>query len=106
MHELLLSELGQGVEPQRMLDEPLYARDVLLVCDALADTELPQLAKSFRRAALEAPPVAPPPRQTETALAGIGGFFSSIFGLQQDPVARDAPAKSRSWFNRSSNAHK
>jgi hypothetical protein len=51
IHRVLLRELGQGLDRQRMVREPLYARDVLLVCDALRDTDAPFLAQHFRRAA-------------------------------------------------------
>ena len=37
----------------RMVAEPLYARDVLLVCDAMPGTELATLAQQFRVAANE-----------------------------------------------------
>ena len=50
MHVLLLREFGQGVELQRLLEEPLYARDVLLVCDALRGSDLSVLAQQFRAA--------------------------------------------------------
>ena len=46
---LLVRELGQGLDRQRMLREPLYARDVLLVCDAMLLTDAPFLAMHFRR---------------------------------------------------------
>jgi hypothetical protein len=47
---LLLRELGQGIDPLRMLAQPLYARDVLLVCDALRGSDLAMLAQQFRDA--------------------------------------------------------
>ena len=50
MHALLMHEFGQGVDIQRLLKEPLYARDVLLVCDALRDSDLSVLAQQFRAA--------------------------------------------------------
>ena len=54
----LRRELGQGVDPCRALSEARYARDMLLVCDALVGTDLPLLARQFRvagqRMALEA----------------------------------------------------
>ena len=55
MNALLLHELGQGVAELRMVAEPLYARDVLLVCDAMPGTELATLAQQFRVAATETP---------------------------------------------------
>ena len=56
INALLVIEMGQGIDPARMLTEPLYARDVLLVCEALPGTELATLAPQFRQAlrALEA----------------------------------------------------
>ncbi len=50
MHELLLRELGQGIDRSRLLLDVLYARDVLLVCEALVGTEGPLFARAFRRA--------------------------------------------------------
>lgn len=46
----LTRELGLGIELPRMLRSALYARDVLLVCQAYPDTELPELALQFRLA--------------------------------------------------------
>jgi hypothetical protein len=51
---LLQRELGEGVDCQRMLAQPLYARDVLLVCEALHESEGPDLAASFRDDAVPA----------------------------------------------------
>ncbi len=48
---LLQHEIGQGIDRQRLLADALYARDVLLVCEALVATAGPLLARSFRRAA-------------------------------------------------------
>ncbi len=59
MDPLLQRELAQGIEPYRMLAEPLYVRDVLLVCDALPGSELADLARQFRAAAAPPAPVAP-----------------------------------------------
>ena len=52
---LLQRELGEGIDVERMLVEPLYARDVLLVCDAFPGSDLASLAGHFRTAS------APPP---------------------------------------------
>jgi len=66
MHDALRRELGQGIDSLRMVAEPLYARDVLLVCDALPGTELAGLARQYREAAAEAPApqAAAPPAPT------------------------------------------
>lgn len=70
MHALLERELGQGLDRQRLLADALYARDVLLVCEALVASDGPVLARAFRRAA------AAPEEGTSTsprgpALAGV-----------------------------------
>ena len=45
---LLQHELAQGIDVPRMLAQPLYARDVLLVCDAVRGSDLALLAQQFR----------------------------------------------------------
>lgn len=50
LHQLLLHELSYGIDVAQLLNEPLYARDVLLVCEALRGTELATLAADYRRA--------------------------------------------------------
>jgi hypothetical protein len=78
---LLEREIGLGLDGERMLGDALYARDVLLVCDALAGPDGPLLARAFRRAAAaaeegSAPAVAPRPepgtRSRWLALLGLG----------------------------------
>ena len=46
----LRHQLGEGVDAQRTVCDERYARDVLLVCDAMKDTDLPLLARQFRAA--------------------------------------------------------
>ena len=98
IHTLLVAEIGQGIDTERLLDDALYARDVLLVCDALPGTEGAQLAATYRTAALEKPVNAPAPRR---AGGGISGFISSIFGpiSTLDPPS-GPPPKRRPWFGR------
>jgi hypothetical protein len=55
IHAALRRELAHDIEVERLLTRERYARDVLLVCDALRGTELPLLAAEFRRTT----PVAP-----------------------------------------------
>ena len=74
---LLRAELGVGLDLQRMLDEPLYRRDVLLVCDAHAGHELAELARLYRAAEAESPPEAGP----RSGVPGNSGFVSSLFDL-------------------------
>ena len=61
IHLGLMRELGQGIDVQQMLRSRLYARDVLLVCQAFPGTELQMLGEQFRRATAErsAPRAAP-----------------------------------------------
>jgi len=53
IHLGLMRELGQGIDLKQMLNSALYARDVLLVCQAYPDTELPYLGDQFRQAAAD-----------------------------------------------------
>lgn len=45
---LLVHAIGIGIDPQRLLGDALYRRDVLLVCDAIDDAAGPQLAAALR----------------------------------------------------------
>jgi hypothetical protein len=56
IHLLLRRELGQGIDVVRTQADPLYARDVLLVCDAMPGSELASLAQKFRAAEPAAAP--------------------------------------------------
>ena len=82
---LLLVELGRGIDLQRMLAEPLYARDVLLVCQAHKGHELAALAGDFRTA-LDAPEdeAAPP--------SGWGGGHSGFDSSSSDGFRPSEPA--------------
>ncbi|HSW27536.1 MAG TPA: hypothetical protein VLJ62_32560 [Burkholderiaceae bacterium] len=71
IHYSLLREIGQGVDVGRLLKHPLYARDVLLVCDACTGHDLRRLATAFRGALMPA------------AAAGAGTGDSSMFGSSQ-----------------------
>ena len=44
----LRRHLGQPVDTHRAMHDARYAKDLLLVCDAMAGTELPQLATQYR----------------------------------------------------------
>ena len=48
LYEALLREIGHAIEIERLLSEPRYARDVLLVCDACPGGDLRALAAQFR----------------------------------------------------------
>jgi len=120
MHELLLRELGEGVDGLRMIAEPLYARDVLLVCDAMEGTEAATLAQHYRVAANEreeaaaGPAPAPDasdaatrPRFGPTTVSGSDSFFDPLRSggpSSQDPPAESGPgragaAPARRWFS-------
>ncbi len=79
MNALLVQALGQGIDPARMLNEPLYARDVLLVCDALHGTDLPELARLFRQAQTAAE-AGHEERQGQPSGFSPSRFLNSIFG--------------------------
>jgi hypothetical protein len=50
---VLHRQLHVGIDVKRLIENPLYARDVLLVCDAMPGTDLVALARDFRRALTE-----------------------------------------------------
>jgi hypothetical protein len=109
----LQSELGQGIERERMVHEPLYARDVLLVCEALRGSELARHARQFRVALAAAEPSLEPERVADTPRnSGFSAsrFFNSLFGPSSgfDGAPADAapPARRSGWFGRSGNARK
>jgi hypothetical protein len=54
IHYALLREISHGVDVGRLLKQPLYARDVLLVCDACSGHDLRRLAVAFRAASMPA----------------------------------------------------
>ena len=100
INALLVAELGQGIDRQRMVDEALYARDVLLVCEAFPGGDLASLAKHFRAAAAE---VAEPAASANGPHSGFSAsrFLSSIFGpasTLEPPPAKPAADKPRGWF--------
>jgi hypothetical protein len=105
MHTLLQRELGLGLDPQRMLADQRYARDVLLVCDAMREHELATLSPRFRRAMLAEP-------EDPHALRGRSGFSASRFlgSLFGTPSTLDNPAAvpqaSGGWFSRQRVAQK
>lgn len=98
IHLGLMRELGQGLDLQQMLRSPLYARDVLLVCQAYPDSELPWLAEQFRRASAEpAEQRTQPPSGWGRASSGFDAFAASL------PVARPAARRwlaPSTWFAR------
>ena len=106
----LLREIDHEIEIARLLDDARYARDVLLVCDALLGCDLPALAIMFREASqgLPAGPVPVGSRPGRTAQPNEWGRDTSGFGLSQPPplgpehpAERAAQAERRSaWLDR------
>ena len=94
---LLKRELGQGVDARRMLNDPLYARDVLLVCQAQPGSELDQLARRFRKA--------PAFRMRDPAPPAVGGVPSTGFGASRPGVPSVLPdlargeTRRRLWYS-------
>jgi len=54
IHLGLKRVLGQGIEVEQLLRSELYARDVLLVCQAFPGGELQRLGEQFRQATIDA----------------------------------------------------
>lgn len=81
--DLLQLELGQGIDARRMLNDALYARDVLLVCEAAPGSELDALARRFRQA--------PAFRMRDPAPAPATGPPSTGFGVSRPGVNSGVP---------------
>jgi len=77
IHGLTRGQLGVGIDPQRMVSDALYARDVLLVCDADQASDLSVLSQHFRVAANE--------RSDERTSPSSWGQDSSSFGSSTSP---------------------
>lgn len=118
IHQVLVREIDHAIEPERLLTDARYARDVLLVCDALPGGEAPPLATQFR--------ALPPPAAgvaANTAPAGAPGHAqqptdwsrdTSGFGVTRPPVdasagsapprtgepPADQPERRRNWLPR------
>ena len=100
IHQVLVREIDHAIEVERLLTDAHYARDVLLVCDALAGSEAPPLATQLRllpmpmpaAAAARDPVGAPGHAQQPTE----GSHDPSGFDLTQPPpVAPVADARPR-----------
>jgi hypothetical protein len=100
IHCLLQAELDQGIDTQRMVADPLYARDVLLVCEGFVTGDLPHLARQFRSAVVAPPADAraavPPPAAVAAARPAresgrLSDFFNSIFGPSTAPPSTLEP---------------
>ena len=109
IHLGLMRELGQGIDLRQMLHSALYARDVLLVCQAYPRSELPGLAAQFRSACAErvAPHrphagVARDSRGFERSqpASGPGGFDELIDALPPARLVSRRWLQPSTWFTR------
>ena len=97
----LRRHLGVGVDSCRALTDARYMHDVLLVCDAMADTDLPLLARQFRIAGER---MAQETRQHAGHDAGPPQGWAantSGFGVSQPPLAAGEAAREKvqPWFS-------
>ena len=94
---LLERELGQGVDARRMINDPMYARDVLLVCKAHPGSELDELAQRFRKA--------PAFRMRDPAPPAAGGVPTTRLDPSRPGVPSDlsdlaaAETRRRPWYS-------
>jgi hypothetical protein len=74
IHLALMRELGQGIDLKQMLHSALYARDVLLVCQAYPGSELQLLGRQFAQATAQAERLAtqPPSSRWQRDSSGFG----------------------------------
>ena len=84
IHYALLREIGQGIDVGRLLKHPLYARDVLLVCDACTGHDLRRLATAFRGASM--PATAGADGADPSAFSTSQAWTSSLASLPPDSV--------------------
>jgi hypothetical protein len=86
IHYALMRELGFGIDVGRLMKQPLYARDVLLVCDGCSGHDLPRLAIAFRGlTTAEAEGI---------DAAGASQFASSLFHTSALPASQFPSARS------------
>jgi hypothetical protein len=96
IHLHLLRELNQGIEVGRFLAEPLYARDVLLVCDAMPGSDLASLAQHFRTASAER--IEAPGRASDFG-RDSSGFDHSRPAPEVDAETAAPPVGARHWYS-------
>jgi hypothetical protein len=108
IHFFLMRELGKGIDVEKMLQQPRYARDVLLVCEACRGTELAELAGTYRQvkklydrleASAQTPGHAHHPTDWSRNTTGFG--VSRPMDDTQAPVdGNTPPSDSRGWLSR------
>lgn len=107
----LIREIDHEILIERLLDDARYARDVLLVCDAMVGGDLPALATMFREASAALPPDAQPAgsqRPGRTHQPNDWSRDTSGFGVTQPPQLTPEPLpepparveRRRPWLDR------
>jgi len=101
IHQVLVREIDHAIEVERLLTDERYARDVLLVCDALPGSEAPPLATQFRAMPPPAAGMAAHPLPTGTPgharqLTDWSRDTSGFGVTQPPPAAPLASSRSRS----------
>lgn len=86
MNTLLQRELGLGIDVWRTMNEPRYALDVLLVCDARQGSDLSKLANLFR--ATRATPV----EAVDIALCAQDSHFGGLLPVLDEVVGSQQAA--------------
>ena len=94
---LLERELGQGVDARRMVNDALYARDILLVCEAQRGSELHALARQFRQAPAFRMRDPSPPSSGSVSSAGMDASRHRAPTAASD-LATGA-TRSRPWYS-------
>ncbi|HET7524453.1 MAG TPA: hypothetical protein VFK10_00790 [Burkholderiaceae bacterium] len=84
IHYALLREIGFGIDVGRLLKHPLYARDVLLICDACEGHDLRRLAIAFRAASVLDP--ATGGASNPSGFGASQAWSSSLASLPPDSV--------------------
>ncbi len=88
IHQLLDKEIEHAIELERLLADPRYARDVLLVCEAVPGVELRALAALFREASASEPGA-----PGHAAQANEWSRDTSGFGVTRPPPLTQAASR-------------
>jgi hypothetical protein len=104
MHLQLLRQLGQGIDIRRMLGDTRYALDVLLVCDALPEHGLRDLAARFREVDHEDGVSRPMSWAQDTSGFGVSlpASVRHEVDIDLDAFENPAPPRRRGWLKASS----
>jgi len=93
IHLGLLCQLGQGIDVKQLLVNALYARDVLLVCQAYPGTELQRLGPQFREATAERTSPAAPLGPAAGWVTAAASAFPSRLRPAATPVSTASPIR-------------